>query len=129
MRDIPEYQKRYAATRKGEIYSFYKKGYLRPGLSGKYYQVSLSKNKISTTFGIHILIAKAYLLNPDNLPIVNHKDGNRGVIRIDKNGVEVAFNSLTKAAQDCGRNKGSYISNACRGRCKKAYGFEWRYAD
>ena len=41
-----------------------KKGYLRISLRGKNYR-------------IHRLVANAFVPNPDNLPQVNHKDGNK----------------------------------------------------
>ena len=41
-----------------------KRGYLRVTLSGKNVKV-------------HILVAKTFLPNPDNLPIVNHKTGDK----------------------------------------------------
>ena len=42
-----------------------------------YYAVTLYKNgKLHRKF-IHTLVAKAFISNPDNLPIINHKDENK----------------------------------------------------
>lgn len=41
----------------------------------KYYR--LSKNNTKKMFYAHKLVAEAFLPNPDNLPVVNHKDGNK----------------------------------------------------
>lgn len=35
------------------------------------------KNGISQDFSVHRLVAILYIPNPDNLPVVNHKNGNR----------------------------------------------------
>ena len=45
-------------------------------LSG-YKQYRLSKNNEKINFYAHRLVAEAFLPNPNNLPIVNHKDGNK----------------------------------------------------
>lgn len=41
----------------------------------KYYR--LSKNNKKQMFYAHRLVAEAFLINKDNLPLVNHKDGNK----------------------------------------------------
>lgn len=42
-----------------------------------YVSISLYKNGKGRTFNIHRLVAKAFIMNPINLPIVNHRDENR----------------------------------------------------
>lgn len=42
-----------------------------------YYQVHLYQNGSSKLFRIHQLVALTWLPNPNNYPIVNHKDGNK----------------------------------------------------
>lgn len=39
-----------------------------------YYRVILSKNNVTKWFSVHRLVALAFIPNPDNLPMVNHKD-------------------------------------------------------
>ena len=41
-----------------------------------YTSVTLRRN-VSTRYYVHRLVAAAFISNPDNLPIVNHKDGNK----------------------------------------------------
>ena len=42
-----------------------------------YCMVNLTKDRQSKTRYVHRLVAQAYLENPNNLPQVNHKDGNK----------------------------------------------------
>lgn len=41
-----------------------------------YKRVTLYKDKKQKTFLVHRLVAEAFLPNPENKPIINHKDGN-----------------------------------------------------
>lgn len=51
--------------------------FLKPKNNGSGYQfVTLSKDGQTKSFYVHRLVACAYVENPDNLPYVNHKDGN-----------------------------------------------------
>lgn len=79
IRDIPDYEGRYAATADGHIWSYLtnkylherrdKDGYLRTNLT--------TKNGKSKTYQIHRLVAAAWISNPTGLPQVNHKDENK----------------------------------------------------
>lgn len=46
---------------------------------GGYYQVyiSLGKRKCGKIFKIHRCVAESFIPNPENYPIINHKDGNK----------------------------------------------------
>lgn len=56
--------------------SQFKKGIIKtPKInSDGYCSVTLSKNGNNKTFGIHILVAKHYIPNPDGKPEINHID-------------------------------------------------------
>ena len=41
-----------------------------------YYHVMLSKDGVSRRYKVHRLVAKAFIPNPNNFPIINHKDEN-----------------------------------------------------
>lgn len=45
--------------------------------TSRYYHICLSKNNKPKTYTVHRLVAKAFLLNPDNLPEVDHIDRNK----------------------------------------------------
>lgn len=53
-----------------------KENILKPDTSGRYARITLSKNGRIERFMIHRLVAEAFLENPENLPVVNHKDEN-----------------------------------------------------
>lgn len=42
-----------------------------------YIRVHLTKNKIDKYLLVHRLVAEAFISNPENLPIINHIDGNK----------------------------------------------------
>lgn len=50
---------------------------LHPIFNGQYYVVGLSKKSNCKQFFIHRLVAQAFIENKDNLPCINHKNGNK----------------------------------------------------
>lgn len=68
---IASYQRAYS-TRKVDVIvlstSVSKNGYVKVGLA---------KNGVQTKLWVHRLVAEAFLHNPTNLPLVNHKDFNK----------------------------------------------------
>lgn len=78
MKDIPNYEKKYAIDQKGNVWSYKHQKYLKQTISNGYLGVSLvdSNNKIKRCT-VHRLVAITYLPNEENLPCVNHKDENK----------------------------------------------------
>lgn len=89
--DIPGYEGLYMVSNLGRVMSLHctsksakesgvpNRRILKNTLSSSgYYHVQLYKsNKKVKTILVHILVARAFIPNPDNLPEVNHKDGNK----------------------------------------------------
>ena len=50
---------------------------LNPSFCRGYKKITLSKDNKRVSKQVHRLVAQAFLLNKDNLPQVNHKDGNK----------------------------------------------------
>lgn len=69
---------RYSVCEKGIVYSGDSYKVMKPyiGASG-YRRVNLSKNGKAQKYLIHRLIAKVFIPNPESLPCVNHKDGDK----------------------------------------------------
>lgn len=84
-KDVIGYEELYQVSNLGKVRSFPRKGthtkkinLLKPSKNKKgYLQVSLSKNKNRKTISIHRLVAQTFIDNPNNLPQVNHIDGNK----------------------------------------------------
>ena len=79
-RDIKGYEGIYQISNKGRVKSLHygKEKILSPSKHSGYFFVRLfKKGEKPKEFDIHRLVAQAFLPNPDNLPIVNHKDENK----------------------------------------------------
>lgn len=75
MRQIEDYPN-YYVTEDGEIYSSKRGIILKGGLDRDGYKlVTLQQGKQRRTAKVHREVAKLYVDNPNNLPIVNHIDG------------------------------------------------------
>lgn len=77
---VDGYNGLYAVSKNGEIVSFCK-GKMHPIYptlkENGYLRVYLSDGKKQRFHYLHRLIAKTFIPNPNNLPVVNHKDGDK----------------------------------------------------
>lgn len=65
-------------SRAGSVWTTTYNRYLKPQLSNRgYLRVGLNKDKVIKTVHVHRLVAEAFIPNPDNLPQVDHIDGNK----------------------------------------------------
>ena len=63
---------------KSEVIITSKERFLKPNISKRgYYKVVLCKDGQSQLKNIHRLVAETFLENPNNLKVINHKDGNK----------------------------------------------------
>lgn len=73
---IPDFEG-YGINKKGDVISFKKRKMIKQGVWGLYKKVALSKKGRTYYFRIHRLVANVFIPNPNNLPQVNHKDGDK----------------------------------------------------
>jgi hypothetical protein len=84
-KDIKNYEGLYQISTLGRIKSFPRKGtyknakILKPYKDGGnyYYVIGLHKNGKRKYKAIHRLVAETFIPNPNNYPLVNHKDENK----------------------------------------------------
>lgn len=85
-RDIVNYEGFYQVSNFARIKSFYKGKVkiLKLALSSKgHLRAHLYKDGKTKLLFVHVLVAKAFIPNPENKPCVNHKDGNKQNNSID----------------------------------------------
>lgn len=79
MKSIPGYETLYSITDDLNVFSAVSNRYLKPSkMTSGYYVVNLWKDGKFKTHYMHRLVAEAFIPNPENLPIINHKDKDRG---------------------------------------------------
>lgn len=120
---------------------------LKPSIRNGYYSIDLMKNKKRYKYYIHRLVAKAFIQNPEEYPMVNHKDENKLNDKVENlewcdntynsqypNDLSVYcldldkyFKSSTEASVHTGVCRTSIIK-ACRGYLELAGGMLWCYA-
>lgn len=160
-KDIKGYEGLYQVSNTGLVLSLHYYGgnrqrVLSPGKDKDgYLQVCLCKNGECKQFKIHRLVGQTFLVNPNNLPQINHIDENKQNNRVDNlewctneynnnygskndwNKKKIAqysldneficeYSSIKEASKKLNKNH-SHISQCCLGQRNQAYGFIWRY--
>lgn len=123
-----------------------------------YYRTMLIKDGKNHFIPIHRLVAQTFIPNPNNLPVVNHKNEEKKDNRVENLewctikynncygerlkrvslasgkkiiGYDENISMTFNSAQEAGRTlgvSGSNISECANGKYKQAYGFIWRWA-
>lgn len=74
-KDIPGYESLYQVNQWGDIYSLYTHKKLKWSLHKDGYKIyNLHKDKKAYIMTAHRAVALAFIPNPNNLPLINHKD-------------------------------------------------------
>lgn len=73
----PLFDKKYILMEDGRTFSNKNKIFLKTFIRNGYTTIGLGHRKSHINFPVHIVVALAFIPNPDHFPIVNHKDGNK----------------------------------------------------
>lgn len=78
LHDLKDYEGLYKINKKGEIYSCFLKRFLSLCINQDgYYHYTLCKDNIKKYVVAHRIVAKQFIPNPHNLPLIDHIDRNR----------------------------------------------------
>lgn len=124
-----------------------------------YLSVNLNKGNVYKTFRVHRLMAEAFIQNPNNLPIINHIDGNKlnntianlewcdysynalhahrtgltsnrkPIKNVETGEVFYSESEAARAVNGLQGNIGRTVRDNANGKWKTAYGYHWIFAD
>jgi hypothetical protein len=86
VKDIQGFDGLYAITTDGRVWAYAdipEGGYFKALCGQRYLNAVLYKDGKTTTFLVHRLVAKAFIPNPKNLPVVHHIDGDKRNNRVE----------------------------------------------
>lgn len=117
-KDVPEYEENYYLNPETMQVINKKTGRpLKPRTDNAgYAEVQLWKNNKGTHKRLHRLFAEAYIPNPDNLPMINHKDENTMNYNIDN--LEWCDQSYNQNYGSVNAKRGVKISESTKGKPK-----------
>lgn len=105
---IKGYEGLYSISRDGRVWSHRSEIFIKTGDNGRGYKfLYLHNSGNKNRQYLHRLVAEAFLDNPDNLPQVNHLDGNKS----NNNALNLEWSSLENNMQHAWKN----------GLCKPEY--------
>ena len=76
-KSVVGYEGLYEVSNIGRVKNSQTEHVLSPGVSQGYYYVALYKDRERKNKQVHRLVAEAFIENPNNYPLINHKDENR----------------------------------------------------
>lgn len=110
-----DYSDKYLISNHGRVKNI-KTGYIRNFILYKgasYYHMNILSNGKNVTIRIHRAVAQNFIPNPNNLPTVNHKDGDKLNNHVDnlewvtykENNIHAVIMNLIKSGEDVNKTK------------------------
>lgn len=116
---IDNIETQYQINEEGKVYNTKTNRFLQGHIENTgYVSVNLRINGKKKNYSLHRLVAQAFISNPDNLPVVNHKDGDKTNNKVDnlewttqsRNRIHAIETKISKLAEGK-RNKEECIIN------------------
>lgn len=115
-KDIEGYEGLYQVSNMGRVRSLRRNIILKSKIERNGYErVRLCTNNIPKDYSVHRLVATAFISNPNNYPIVNHKDENR---------TNNCADNLEWCTQEYNVNYGTGIAKRVKSQSKKVLQFK-----
>lgn len=76
-KEVKGYEGLYLVSEHGEVYSYFSKKILKHSVRDGYHGICLCNNGKYYRPGVHRLVALNFIPNPNNLPVINHIDGDK----------------------------------------------------